>query len=143
MFPLSILNISVLRSKGTVTRAQQPGGSGITQSIPVLGSANVGSTERRPIRRSTAAYPTRRIVSSHLFGTRLIPAQLVLRDFKESCMTRLLLVEPSIIWATEPATRKPEASLLSWRARSRVVGKSEMFHFAEHGRNIPLLRRFR
>src|SRR6185369_16129417 len=61
--PLSILNMSVLRSKGTVTRSQQPGGSGITQSMPVLGSPGVGDSDRRPIRTTTAVHPERRIVS--------------------------------------------------------------------------------
>src|ERR1700730_18547460 len=61
LFPLSILNLSVLGSKGTPPRLQQPGGSGITQSIPVLASANVGCGERRLISTNAPAYFTGRM----------------------------------------------------------------------------------
>src|SRR5690242_7975358 len=76
--PLSILNMSVLRSKGTVIRVQQPGGSGITQSIPVLGSADVGNADAATLRPATTYHIRSRV------NPRIAPPSLLLRPGQKS-----------------------------------------------------------
>src|SRR5271154_1118685 len=128
--------MSVLRSKRMLTRSQQPGGSGITQSIPVLGSPDAGTCDRRARSTITAAYPRLRKVSSRLFCTQWVPAQLskaivtllVYRDSLECGIQRAAMLMSVATGAQEVRTQVLPEDFRGFRQKAADAETAEA-HF--------------